>query len=295
MRALRYFFAEAAASLWRGRGAAVVSIVTIAIGLFVLGLFLVVNTNLQALAETWSRSAELSVFLADGTSPAQQAEIEAAVDRSGLAAGRQVVTKAEAVGRFKADFPDLAGTAAALGSNPFPASIEVQLRPEGSAAPGAVDALVSGLRGLPGVTDVRFDREWLTRLTAIVNGLRAAGIALVVILGIAAAMTVANVVRLAVAARRDEIEIMQLVGAPFAYVRGPFVAEGVLQGGLGGLVALAALTAVFYGFRLRFEAAAAALGTGGLTFLTPPLIALLLVGGMAIGCLGAYAVARSVR
>jgi cell division transport system permease protein len=295
MRALRYFFVEAAASLWRGRGAAIVSIVTIAIGLFVLGLFLVVNANLHALAESWSRSAELSIFLADGTTPEQQGEIEAAVDRSGLAAGRQHVSKAEAIGRFKADFPDLAGTAAALGSNPFPASLEVQLRPDASGAAGAVDALVTGLRGLPGVTDVRYDREWLTRLTAVVNGLRAAGIALVVILGVAAAMTVANVVRLAVAARRDEIEIMQLVGAPFAYVRGPFVAEGVLQGGLGAIIALAALTAVFYAFRLRFETAAAALGTGGLTFLTPPLIALLLVGGMAVGCLGAYAVARSVR
>ncbi len=296
MRALRFFFVEAAASLWRGRGAAFVSIVTIAIGLFVLGLFLVVNANLQALADSWSRAAELSVFLADEAGTDARTEVEAAVDRSGLAAGRQFVTKAEAAERFKKDFPDLAGTAAALDSNPFPASIDVQLRPDLDGSSGAVEALVTGLRALPGVTDVRYDREWLARLNAIVRGLRIAGIVLVAILAVAAAMTVANVVRLAASARRDEIEIMQLVGAPYAYVRGPFVAEGVLQGGLGALVALAGLALAFYSFRIQFGgAAAAALGTGALTFLTLPVIALLLVGGMAVGCLGAYLVARAVR
>lgn len=296
MRALRYFFVEAAASLWRGRGAALVSIVTIAIGLFVLGLFLVVNTNLQALADGWSRAAELSIFLADDAGPEAQAEVEAAVDRSGLAAGRQAVTKAQAAERFKADFPDLAGTAAALEANPFPASIEVQLQPDVDGGSAGVESLVSSLRALPGVTDVRYDREWLSRLNAIVRGLRIAGIVLVAILAVAAAMTVANVVRLAASARRDEIEIMQLVGAPYTYVRGPFVAEGILQGGLGALVALAGLAAAFYMFRIRFGGeAAAALGTSGLTFLTMPVIALLLVGGMAVGCVGAYVVARGVR
>ncbi len=68
---------------------------------------------------------------------------------------------------------------------------------------------------------------------------------MVALLALAAALTVANVVRLAAYARRDEIEIMQLVGAPFAYVRGPFVAEGVLQGGAGALLALLLLWAVF--------------------------------------------------
>lgn len=296
MRALRFFFVEAAASLWRGRAAAIVSIVTIAIGLFVLGLFLVLNANLQALAESWSRAAELSIFLADGAGSEAQTEVEAAIDRSGLAAGRQFVTKAQAAERFKAEFPDLAGTAAALENNPFPASIDVQLRPDLEGGSDAVEALVTGLRALPAVTDVRYDREWLERLNAIVGGLRLAGLVLVAILAIAAAMTVANVVRLAASARREEIEIMQLVGAPYAYVRGPFVAEGVLQGGLGAVIALAGLAAAFYTFRIRFGAeAAAVLGTGGLTFLTIPVVALLLVGGMAVGCLGAYLVARAVR
>jgi cell division transport system permease protein len=149
---------------------------------------------------------------------------------------------------------------------------------------------------MPGVTDVRYDRDWLARLNAVVRGVRIAGAVIVAMLGVAAAMTVANVVRLAAAARRDEVEIMQLVGAPFAYVRGPFVAEGILQGGAGAILALTALGAAFYAVRMRFgDTAAQALGGPGLTFLSVPFILALLLGGMALGCVGGYVVARRVR
>jgi cell division transport system permease protein len=137
-----------------------------------------------------------------------------------------------------------------------------------------------------GVADVRYDREWLTRLNTVVRMGRIVATGIVALLAIAAAMTVSNVVRLTAAARRDEIEIMQLVGAPFAYVRGPFVAEGILQGGLGAVVALIALTFAFYFVRTKFAA---------LTFLAPPMAAGLLLGGILLGCVGGYVVARRVR
>ncbi len=115
-------------------------------------------------------------------------------------------------------------------------------------------------------------------------------------LALAAALTVANVVRLAAYARRDEIEIMQLVGAPLPYIRGPFVAEGVLQGGAGALLAIALLGVVFAAGRARYgQLAADALGVGSLSFLPAELLAVLLGGGMLLGCLGGLIVARGVR
>ena len=295
MRALQYFFTEATASLWRARGAAVLAIVTIAVGLFVLGFFLLLNANLQQLVTRWSESAELSVFLHDEATPEQLKSVDELVAGSGLTLQREYVSKAQALARFQTDFPDLAPAASALTRNPLPASFELQLRPEVREATGAVEGLVTSLSGMPGVADVRYDRQWLTRLNAVVRGARITGAMLVALLGLAAAMTVANVVRLAAAARRDEIEIMQLVGAPFAYVRGPFVAEGILQGGLGAVLAILALAGTFYVLRLRFgDAAASALGTSGLTFLSAPVVVVLLMGGMALGCLGGYVVARRV-
>jgi len=107
------------------------------------------------------------------------------------------------------------------------------------------------------------------------------------VLTIAAALTVANVVRLALYARRDELEIMQLVGAPQAYIRGPFVMEGVLQGGAGALVALAALGIAFLALRGRYLVPlASAINISSVAFLPLGACVLLVLGGMAVGCLG---------
>jgi len=295
MHALRYFFTTAAASLWRGRRGAALAILTIAAGLFVLGFFLVLNVNLQRLVSRWGESAEMSVYLTDAATPAELKDIDDMVAASGLAAERRYTSKQQASDRFRADFPDLAGAAAGLDSNPFPASFEIRLKPEVREVTGAVDGLAAALRAMSGAADVRYDREWLVRLNAVVRGVRIAGGVIVSLLAIAAAMTVANVVRLAATSRRAEIEIMQLVGAPFIYVRGPFVVEGILQGGIGAVVALAALGLAHSFVRMRFaNEISPALG-GALTFLSPPSAALLIAGGMFLGCVGGYAVARRVR
>ncbi len=286
MHALRYFFSEAATSLMRGPVASALAILTIASGMFVLGVFLVVNANFQRVVDRWSRSAELSVYLHDDVTPEQLTAIDAITGSSGLAARREYVSKEQALARFKTDFPDLAGTAGTLENNPFPASFDVQLKPDLRESTTAVDGLVSALTTMAGVADVRYDREWLSRLNTLVRTGRIGATGIVLLLAVAAAMTVGNVVRLTAAARRDEIEIMQLVGAPFAYVRGPFVAEGILQGGIGAIVALIALTIAFYFVRTKFTA---------LTFLALPMAVILLLSGILLGCLGGYVVARRVR
>ncbi len=296
MRALRYFIAEAAASLWRGRSSALLAVLTIAAGLFVLGFFLIVNSNLQRLVGRWAESAELSVYLDDAVTPEQLKVIDDLLGNSGLAAERKYVSREEALSRFQQDFPDLAGAADRLDRNPFPASYEVRLNPSVREAESAIASLSSTIGGLAGVADVRYDRRWLNRLNVAIRFVRALAIVIVVMLALASALTVANVVRLAAAARRDEIEIMQLVGAPFGYVRGPFVVEGVLQGGLGALAAILLLWGFFAAARARYGAVAAdAIGLGSLTFLPLELCAAMVIGGMALGCLGGFVVARSVR
>lgn len=296
MRALRYFFVEAGGSLWRGRRAAMLAVLTIAAGLFVLGFFLVVNANLQRLVSRWTESAELSVYLTDDVTTGQLTMIDELVGQSGLAAHREYVSKEQASARFKRDFPDLAASAERLDGNPFPASFEVRLRPDRREATEAVDLLALTLGGINGVADVRYDRRWLNRLNTIVRFVRGVGLLVVVLLAIASALTVANVVRLAASARRDEIEIMQLVGAPFTYVRGPFIVEGILQGGAGALVALLLLWGTFTAMRLRYgQLAADAVGLTTISFLPFELWVAVVGGGMLLGCVGGLIVARGVR
>ena len=297
MGSFKYFLNEASASLLRGWRSAILAVLTIAAGMFVLGFFLIVNTNLQQLVNRWTQAAELSVFLKDDATPQQLQVIDDLVQKSGLAAQREFVSKADAAKRFTDDFPDLAVAARGLNRNPFPASLEVRLAEPASDQTGpALDGLAAALANAPGVADVRYDRRWLNRLTAAIRFARGVGLLVIVMLAVAAALTVANVVRLAANARRDEIEIMQLVGAPLGYIRGPFVTEGVLQGGVGAVAALALLWGIFVVARARYGAIAAeALGVETLTFLPVELCLLLLAGGMLLGCLGGFAVARSVR
>ena len=296
MRALTYYFSEAAASLWRGRKAAILSVLTITGGLFVLGFFLALNTNLQRLVGRWTESAELSVYLKDDATGEQLQMVDDLVAQSGLAAHHEYVSKVQAAARFKQDFPDLAGAADRVERNPFPASFEVRLKPEVREAGAAVDNLASTLAGVRGVADVRYDRRWLTRLNAVVRLLRALGLGIVVLLAFASALTVANVVRLAASARQDEIEIMSLVGAPLAYVRGPFVVEGILQGGLGAILAIVLLWFMFVAANARYGAMAAqTIGLGAITFLPFSLCLIIIAGGMLLGCVGGLVVARGVR
>lgn len=286
MRALRYAFDEALTSLWRGRQSGLLSMATIALALSVLGGFLLVTANLERLGAEWSNAAELSVYLAADASIDQRHDIEARLAPGDVVQSHEYVSTGDALLRFKQTFADLAATVDTVGENPLPASYEVRLK-GGAAAQAGVEGLSARLRSLPGVVDVRYDRQWLNRLLSAVAVARGVGFALAAILTIAAALTVANVVRLALYARRDELEIMHLVGAPSAYVRGPFIMEGVLQGGVGALAALIILTVAFFALRARYLAPlASAVSLSSVQFLPAGVCLSLVIGGMAVGCLG---------
>lgn len=294
MPALRYFFSEALASLWRGRRAGVLSIATITTALFVLGGFLVVTSNLDRLVSRWTAAAEFSVYYRDEATPQERDAVDRALASSPVVAAREVVTKDAALERFKRDFPDLAATTTDLDRNPFPASVEVRLRP--AADPDEVAQLAAQVGKLSGVADVRYDRQWIARVLTTVALVRGVGLVLAVVLIVAACLTVANVVRLALFARLDEVRIMALVGAPLGYIRGPFVVEGLLQGGLGALVAVGLLYSGFLAGASRYgDTLAGLIGPESATFLSASLTGVLIVGGMAVGCLGGIIAACSAR
>jgi cell division transport system permease protein len=291
---MRYAFDEAVRSLWRGRQSGLLSTATIALALFVLGAFLLVTANLQRLGTEWSRAAEMSVYLKDDISSQERSNVERALTSSELVAAREYLSKADALTRFKQTFADLAGTVDGLGENPLPASYEVRLRAaEGGSTSAALDNLAANLRQTAGVADVRYDQQWLSRVMAAIGIVRTAGLILGGVLTIAAALTVANVVRLGRFARRDELEIMHLVGAPNLYVRGAFVMEGVLQGGVGAVAAVIALGAVFLATRSTYLIPlAAAINLTSIRFLPWEVCLLLVMGGMLVGCLGGLVAAR---
>jgi cell division transport system permease protein len=295
VRALSYFFEEATRSLWRRRAASLLAAGTATVSLLVLGLFLLAGSNASRIIERWSAAAELSVYLTDGATGENRRAIERELTASSLAGAHTYVTQAEALRRFSAQFPDLAASARSLPSNPLPASYDVRIRPE-RAQDAQVEALAARLRTLPGVSDVRYDRRWLDRLVRVVTVARTAGLALAALLVLASCVTVMSVVRLTLFARRQEIEIMQLVGAPLSYIRGPFIMEGTILGVVGALIATGLLWAAFFAWRGPLVAQATGLvDAGTLAFLPGAAVAGLVLGGAAIGCVGGALAARATR
>ena len=295
VRALSFFFNEAARSIWRRRGASVLASVTSGISLFTLGLFLLGGSNASGMLERWNPAAEFSVYLSDSATADDRGALERALATSGVVESQTYVTPAEAMKRFSRQFPDLAAAAGSLPSNPLPASYEVRLRPA-LARDAAVDRLATQLRAMTGVTDVRYDRRWIDRLLGIVRIVRGIGFGLAALLACAACVTVMSVVRLALFARRQEIEIMQLVGAPMAFIRGPFVAEGTILGLAGAILGLIALWTLYTTGRGTVAAwASGIVDTGDLHFLPPGLMVLVLLGGSLIGCLGGALASRAAR
>jgi cell division transport system permease protein len=292
MRAIDYALREALASLWRNRGGGAFAVLAIALALIVLGALLVATWNVERLLAEWASTTELSVFLRDEATSEERGAVEALVDGSGVVEAREYVSKADAITRFRREFAELASLTDGLDDNPFPASVEVRIRPEAE-ADGRAEALVRRVAALPGVADVRYDREWLARVASGLNAVRGVGFSLALVMALAAAVTVASVVRLGMQARRDELEVMALVGSPLTFIRGPFVAEGVLQGGLGALLALGLLwlgcaaVNAWWGGEL-----AAVLDGRVLEFLPARLSAALVAGGMLVGGAGGFAASR---
>lgn len=295
MSAFRYSLDEALVTLRRSGRAAAVSIVTIAVAFAILGGFLVVLANVEAAARRWAQAAEVSVYLQDGLGDEARSSIEKELNALPVVAEVTYISKDDALRRFQEDFPELSDVADGLAANPFPASLEVRLHPE-TATADAAQSLAAGVSAHEGVVDVQFDQRWLTRVLAVVAAVRLTGLGLSAVLLAGAAFTVAAVVRLSLFGRRDELDIMALVGAPFAFVRGPFIVEGMLQGVIGAVVALVALLAAYWLLVSRVDAGLGdVLGPEGLRFLGFGGVLLVLAAGIAVGGLAGTLASRGAR
>ena len=281
-------------NLWRAPLPSLVSVVTIALALFLGCAFAAGIFGARALLRSWGAEASLTLYLDPAQSEDQALALAARVRAENPGLDAVYVGRAEALSRLRVELGDLGAALDGLPQNPLPPTLE--LRPRAPLSASAVRALAGRLRELPGVSDVDYGREWLDKLEALGRALRAAGgLALTLVVG-AALLVVANTIRLAVYARRDEIEIMKLVGATDGHVRLPFLLEGALQGLLGAVLALGGLACLERWILPRAAAAFAFASGVAAPHLRPETGALLLACGALVGFLGSYlAVARFLR
>jgi cell division transport system permease protein len=276
----------------RGPYVALVGMATIFVAVFATGLFAAALGGAERLLSAWAGEVRISVYLAPGTN----LEAAARAARS-VAPGREVeaVPAATALRRLSEALGDEAHVLEGVGPGALPDAVEVST--PGISLAGARE-LAGHLRGaVPGAADVDYGNAWLERLERLLRRSKLVALVLFSALAVATAVLVSNTLRLAVFARREEIEIMKLVGATDAFVSAPFLIEGLLQGVIGAGVAVLALLAAHALVVPRLRAVAALADGLRLSDTLPlPLLVALVLGGGAVGLLGsALSVARTLR
>jgi cell division transport system permease protein len=286
-----YFVKRALDAMARGPYVAIVGTATIFVAVFSIGLFAASLGGAQRLLAAWAGEVRIAVYLKPGADLVLARE-----DAARIAEGRRVVavTAAAALKRLGESLGDQANVLEGVGADALPDAVEVEA--PGITLAGAKE-LAEKLRAVTGADEVDYGNAWLEKLERFVERVRFASIFLLVALSMATAVLVANTIRLAVFARREEIEIMKLVGATDAFVGAPFLIEGILQGFAGGLLAVGALLGIYAAAAPRLRQAVKL--AEGLTLadtLPPQLLGALVGGGAAIGLLAStLAVLRYLR
>lgn len=284
-KAVRYAFEEALSGLLRRRVLTVVSVATIGASLGVFGLFFSIARAGGALVDSLASKVQVVVYLSPDLSTAARQALVAKIKAQNVVMGVEERTAEEALARFKGLFPDLAAIPEEIGETPFPPSIEISLKPELARAQ-VVANLIESWRKIEGVDEVHYDAILVNRLSAVVSLVRGLALVLGLVLAVASGFTIANVIRLSVYSREDEIEIMRLVGASKAFIRGPFLVEGSLSGAMGGLLASGLLALVLR--RVAEAMRGANLGaTMAPTLCSSDVIALIGIGA-GVGLLGSF-------
>lgn len=285
---LSYFTREALRRIWVSKRTSFLAVGMIAMSLMILGSFLLVSENLGRAVARWQGRSRVAIYFDPSATVEQIRAVDQHVAKLPHLERHRFVSRDEALERFREYFSNLSQVVGQLDENPFPASIESEVPPD-IARTRAFEEQMNVVRAMPGVEQVQYDWEWLSRLKRLVHLVNLVGIVAGGVLAIAAAFTIANVIRLTMMLYREEIQIMRLVGATERIIRGPFLIEGFLQGLIGGVLAVALLFAVFVSIR-HFLAPSSSLLWGFLFagFLPWQKLAALVVGGMAAGTIGSW-------
>ncbi len=233
-----YFITESLNSIRRNGLMSLASLMTVALSLLILGVFIILVMNLNHMASVLESQVQVTVYLQDTLKEVEVREIGTRITKLPGVTRVNFIAKEEAMNRFKQRLGEQQGLLAELGeANPLPNSFEVKLD-----RPDRVKPVALAIAQLKGVEAARYGQEVVEQLFSLTRMVRIFGVVLILFLGLAALFIIVNTIRLTVFARRREIGIMKYVGATDWFIRWPFIIEGVLLGFLGACIAVLPLT-----------------------------------------------------
>ena len=283
---LRFFIDRALLNIRQNVFVNLVTVGTITLAILIISLFLLVFVNLEGVANDWSKRVQVTAYFEQELAPPELAALKSRIQAIPGTDRVTYVSKEEAFKRFRERLKGQELLLEGITTDVLPSSVEISLK-GASRNSDAITAYVARLKKVPGVAEVQHGEEWVRRYTTFMNFMRLTGLLLGGFLFLAVVFIVSNTIKLTIYSRKEELEILSLVGATRFFIKAPFLIEGVLQGAAGAGLALVILTGCYYAFLhnagnfLSFNPAAA-----GLAFLPPVYSAGLFASGVLLGFIG---------
>lgn len=272
--------------MWRNRGMGLASVGSISAVLLILGLVIILILSINNVTEEMKSDFDLvQIYLENDISPEELKNIETTIRESQEVESFEFESREEAFENVKDIFGDESYILEGVeNTEALPNSYILKVR-----SLEEVDLIVNRFKDMPGVESGPYDKELIDKLININNYIKLGGLAIIAALVLVSVFIISNTIKITVASRKREINIMKYVGATNGYIRGPFIIEGILFGLLGALLSI---VLVKIGYEYFFQSASDKLYYLIVMYLVPPAalmkdISIIFISiGVGIGALG---------
>ncbi len=260
---------------------------TIAFSLLIAGVFLVLYTNVNDLIAVWKKDFRIIAYVNEDVSAGQGKALRDTVSRMEEIQTVTYVSQEEALHQLRKQMKHRSSLLEGLQTNPLPASLEIELV-HTDPDEGRIGNVVRALEGLPEIESVEYARAWLRRFTGFVTFFRLATLVIGAVIFATTVFICSNTIRLTLYARREELAVMQIIGATDAFIKAPYYLQNIVEGLLGSAIALGILFGAYYLLTAQLAAQQVLLSAGNMRFLSGWEIIALLLSGIIMAWLGCY-------
>ena len=234
-----FYFREALLSFRRSTLMSMAAILSTTTILLIVGIFLLISVNLNLFLENLESQLEIVVYLEDNISQAEINNLKSNIASIDEIKEVKFVSKEEAYQNLLKNLGEQKDILSAIEKNPLPASFEIQVKD-----PKVIEQIANRIAEFKKVEEVEYGQEIAEKLLNFTYVFRRAGMLVLALLVFASILIISNIIKITVYARRNEIEIMSLVGATAWFVKWPFIIEGFLQGFISAILS----TIILYNF-----------------------------------------------
>ena len=280
------FFKRALDDIFKNRFLNLVTIITISLSILIASAFILFFVNTSDIINSWKRGLRIMAYLKPGIDNSGLNKLKRNIlDLDGVDS-LTFISRQEALSRLKEQMEHQSSLFKNLTRNPLPDSIEIRMA-AATESWQKMDTLAAHIEALPPIEEVEYGQRWVGRFAQIISLFRLAGYAMGALFFMATIFIVANTIRLVIYSRREEVEIMRLVGATDNFIKIPFYLEGIIQGALGAIIGLAMLYIAFMFVSSNVDKSFFP-GLFRFHFLSPTILLAILVVSMVVGWLGCF-------